>query len=529
MRIKFITEQVEPSNIPQVRAPLNIGLGLSKGLFQASEALERSGRDLEAVGKLQQQIDTKQAGYNNLFNAMTLHADGALQISQAYDRLKSLEYGDVIPEAQTVLADIKARLLDRAQTEKMSPDAIRMFERDWLSLSGNALIKAREIDNEKFKEKSIQGAMQLKSMAIDESIPMNQEGRDRLFSGVDMIFDNLSRDGIITGEHAFNHKKDMRQKAETKTKEIIEEIRRQDEKEAETRADTALTDRYGTDYARIMTELDKPGVYSKEFGLTVQQAANLKVIVHNRQVQVNQLVEAAQEQTAIRFRTMLKENSLSHEQVKDAVEQNWIKREVGDSLDRAIDLQSKELDGKVQTDPGTFTRLLSLAWSHPDKEFVKAEVFKNLDRLEEADIEKINARNESKAQTIEDRARARAAERIHRYKFPHAGGQMINFFATRADEEELADAYRALDSSIENARAAGKPMTAEQIDEAAHQIGNQMRPILPDIISKMTETTRQAFEKGGRRQPPAKGKEEPVTPRKSGESIDDYLKRTGQK
>lgn len=523
MKIKFISEQVEPGGIPQVRAPLNIGLGVSKGLFHASESLEAAGRDWERVGRMQQAIDEKEKRYNDLFSAVALHQDGATQISQHQDYLKQLNYGDVVPEAENSLKDIKTRLLDRAKTEKFSPEAIRLFEKDWLALSGQAMIKARDIDNTKFKEKSIQGALQLKNMAVDESIPMSQEGRDRLFTGVDMVWDNLARDGIVSGEHAFNHKQDMRQKAETKTREVMEEIRKQDEKEAETRADAALTDRYGSDYGRIMQELDKPGVYSREFGLTVQQATNLKIIVHNRQVQFNQLVDQAQEQTAVKFRTMLRENSLSHEQVKDAVEYNWIKREVGDSLDRAIDVQTSQMDGKVKTDPGTFTRLLSLAWSHPDKEFVKAEIFKNIDQLEEADIEKIVGRNESKAQTIEDRARARAAERIHRYKFPHAG-QMINFFATRQDEEELANAYRALDGVIENARAAGKPLTADQIDDAAQKIAEQMRPVLPDIISQMTEKTRQAFEKTGKKQ--QKAKETPK--RKPGESIADYLKRTGQ-
>lgn len=93
-----------------------------------------------------------------------------------------------------------------------------------------------------------------------------------------------------------------------------------------------------------------------------------------------------------------------------------------------------------------------------------------------------------------------------------------------AEHERLFKAYEAIDVHADAARKAGKPWTVKEYMDYATQLANFYRPTIESKVRDMNS----AFRAPQPAQAATPEKTQPDMKRKPGESIDAYLKRTGQ-
>lgn len=324
---------------------------------------------------------------------------------------------------------------------------------------------------------------------------------------------NLVRAGLMWEHEAVRHVLEFDQKAKAL-----------DAKQIETLADTSLNEHFPGDYDAQIKALEDPKEYRK-MNLTVEQANNLANIVKARRSQHQEKQTVIQNETGKKFAQLLRDDALSFEMVDEAMAMGNMTLAQGNAWKKAIEDKYKpEGEGKIKTDPTVYANLFSLAHTSTDREAVKKEVLKNVDKLEQSDIEKLLAKAEATYEAAEGKRIQRGVEFIRNTVIPKRG-MMEKFVSTPEEERDLKDALDAFDDAITKMKASGKTIAPEDIDRAARTASEAHSKTLYERMQGMTEYMRNQLKPAAIPKKPKAGE---VPKRKPGESIEKYLKRTGQ-
>ncbi len=486
MKIKPIIAEIGGGQAPQVRAPGGFGQGLYRGLQQVAGGTEE-------VSTAINEVERRKKQYRDLFDAAALHDHAKQGIAKYSQKWETTDQGKVIPSATKDLEGLKSSILERAKAEGMSAETVKKFEMDWINVHGEALISARRIDDRKFKEKSRSDLDSLVEMGIKEAVPMSENGRNAHFSNIDGLIDRMISDGLITGFEGEIRKRHLRTGTEARTKEIMAEIQKQEEKQKETEVYTYLKQKHGENYDEMIRELQSPALLQK-FGITVEKSSNLQNILKAERVQNTEKRTEIYHQTSVNMLKLLRDDGLSKEMIDEAVSMDSLSLELGDKLKKAIDNKYEQPDGKIKTDAAVYAELFTLAHTSTDRVEVKRQILKNADKLEQSDIEKLLTKAESTYEAAENKTISRNIEFIKSQVMPKRG-LMSLYLSTPEEDKDYKEAIDTFDAKIQALKKTGKEVTAEQIDKVARETAATYSKTMAERMRGMDEYSRQQLKK----------------------------------
>jgi hypothetical protein len=522
MKITPLIASQEIPAVQNIRVPANAYTARAEGFRALGGALGQSAEDWYKVTQYEEAIERKKQAIED--DTKTTLLIGKLK--NKYDELhKNLEkfpseqnkqilkYFD--NQSKPILGELSAEAIG------YHGRVYDLFQRESLPIQANARIRAREIQDLKWKDEYIADIDSISAQKEKEASELIGAGKDArpTLAFLDAILEKAQKEGAISSINLEKRRESISDRINSNVKRLQDEMRRQEEKQAETRADLYLMDQYGTNYDEAIKALDNPEVYSKKLGLTVQQASNLKGIINNRKTKDLEIKETAYKAMANDMWLMLKDKTLTKEYIQETVRKTGFPWNIAESFEKRID---EEIKGKVKTDKATYSQLLSLAWSHPDKEYVRRKVLENVHRLEDPDFERLLQTNESKADARLRESINIGKNLIERTVIPKRG-LMASYLSTPKEEEDLANALTAFNDAIVNAKIKNPNIQSDEIKKIADQISKDYSKSLSERISDFTKYTTEQFKKDVQK---TIG-EKPKVPKMTDEQISDWLLSNG--
>lgn len=518
MKINIIEPQVGIE--PAARVRMGPDLGISRGLARFGMGLEDVAQSLSEAHKLDLAVDKRKRTWEvetETLSKLTEFRTRLDDIERDLEQTAPDKNGEIHKNWKMATDQLKNQFGSEimASSSPYKSDVYELFNKNITPHLGHAEIKAKQLANNKWIDNERSKIDKIGAYVVDMANPdlikpwseIARRGRD---------------EGIISAqdfERSFQH---IKNGVDVNLRRIQEEARRQQEKAAETRADADLNWRFPEDYDSQIKALGDPKEY-QALGLTAERANNLANIIKARRAQATEKKTEVYHQTAVSLLQRLREDALSNEMVDEAISLDMLDLETGTKIRKAIDNKYVEEAAKVKTDPEVFARLLSLAHTSPDRPAVKSAILKNVNSLEEADVEKLLSVAESTYQAVENKRIAQGLEYIKNTVIPKRG-LMEKFVSTPEEEEDLKKALFDFDSRISTMRSAGKELTMEDIDKAAQDTSQAYRKTIWERTQRMTEYMKTQMK--APKKTPA-GKEPPK--RKAGETIEEYEKRTSRK
>jgi hypothetical protein len=480
LKINIIEPQVGVETAPRVRTSPD--LGLARGLAQFAGGLQDVGESLSQAGKLQLAIDQRKRTWEvetETLSKLTEFRTRLDDIERELEQTPPEKNGEIHKNWKTAADQLKNQFGSEimASASPYKSDVYELFNKNITAHLGQAEIKANRLANNKWIDNERAKIDQIGTYVVDTANPelikpwseIARRGRD---------------EGIISAqefERSFQH---IKNGVDVNLRRIREEARRQQEKAAETRADADLNFRFPDDYDSQIKALGDPKQY-EPLGLTAERASNLSNIIKARRSQETEKKTEVYHQTAVSLLQRLREDNLSNDMVDEAVSLDRLDLVTGDSVKKAI--ENKYAEEKVKTDPEVFARLLSLAHTSPDRPAVKSAILKNVNSLEEADVEKLLTLAESTYQAVENKRIAQGLEYIRNTVIPKRG-LMEKFVSTPEEEEDLKKALSDFDSRITTMRTSGKELKMEDIDKAAEETSQTYRKTIWERTQRMMES-----------------------------------------
>jgi len=529
MKIPRITASQELPMVHNIRVPRGAFTQVAEGYGQLGGALGQMGEDWYQVSKIERAIEKKKREFDNVTTTMKLTGelkDRVDEIHREIENYPSSKHADILKDF-----DRKKNLIsNEMQTKALlsGGDVYDLFGRESIGVWTNARIQAKAIQDLKWKDDKVAELNGIQNRLEDDAAQLIASGKSpaKATEFYEALLQKAQAEGIVSSVQTEKRREILSDRITAKVKALQEAARKQDEKEAETRADIYLTSKYGTNYDEMIEALKDPKVYAKQLGLTVQQASNLTGILKNRKTKETETKEEMYKQMANNYWLRLKSNSLSKEDIREGVEVMGFPWNLAESFEKAIDKQIEAPDGKVKTDKGTYSRLLSLAWSHPDKEYVRREVLKNVHLLEDPDFERLLQTNETKADARWRESVNIGKNLIEKTVIPKRG-LMASYLSTPKEEEDLANALTAFNDAIINARKANPNIQSDEIRKIADQVSRDYSKSLAERLTDFTKYTTEQFKKDVQKTVGGKPGEKPKVPKMTDEQIRDYLLTNG--
>lgn len=502
MKIDLVREYVEPGQAPAVRAPLSINLGLSRGLMQLAGSLEGAAGNMLRVGKIHQAVDEKKKDMEVTTEALRRSVDFEVGLNDIHRELEKTppdKNGEVMKnwerEKNFLESKMGTEILDSSSGYKA--DIYERFKRLILPKIGHAQIRVKGLADAKWLDNERSGLTEL-SHYVAEKAPLSHDP-EGMIGGWSKIAARMRDEGVISAVDFVNLSSGLRATVDRNRKRLEDEMIKQEEREAETRADLALNERFPVDYDAQMKVLGEPEQYTA-LGLTAEKARNLSNVINGRKEKKNRLVDQAQDQTDAEFTVRLANGDLSRDMVTEAVSQNRLKPAIAKAYIHALDqaLEKAMKEEEVQTDHVVYADLREKALrvrSAADRRAFKEEWIRNFGKLGRGDREKLIDLAFKEEEQVIGKDRKRAEDFMKSQILPNEG-----LFAEKTPEDYrlFYDALGVLDREIDQAARAGKPLTGNAIMQKAREIAPRFQLTIAEQIERERRTRQQLIDSLGK-------------------------------
>lgn len=175
MKIRPVIAEVSNTVNPQVRAPLNMGIAITKALYQASETMESASRDWQRVGQIQQRVEAEKKKWDDHDAILSNKTDAELGIDDILnqaERSDPAEHSSLYNTGTKSLETLKKSILDKAY--QINPEVSQGTSRIFQPIFANASIKLKDIQNKKFLQNR-EGEILKQKQRLEDTAPMMPE------------------------------------------------------------------------------------------------------------------------------------------------------------------------------------------------------------------------------------------------------------------------------------------------------------------------------------------------------------------
>jgi hypothetical protein len=524
MKITPILTSQEIPSVGLTRVPPEAFTGVARGLAGLGAGLGQAAEDWAGVSRLEQQIEEKKRKHDLALwttSKVTQLKDAADNLHREIEKIPAENHDQILKRWEKEQRIIEGKFAAEALAK--GGDYYELYKKESEIEWTKARIKAKEVLDLKWKDAKVAQMNAIQNRLEEDAAKALVEGKDPkpALEFYDALMVNAKNDGIISSVDLEKRRETLSDRINKNIKTLRDEIRRQEEKQVETRVYTLLKAEHGSDYDKILERLDD-AVYLNTHGLTVEKASNLKNIVKNEKARVEEERKVRQEKTAGDLYIRFQQNQLTFEDIDREWRKGNLKKEDVRALGVSLRQHIERKETQRKTDPNVYTRLLEMVYDPDvDRQTATKNVLSSLASLSVSDADSLMRKIEERAESADLKYYKKALE-VFKGQIVPKRGQLSAILVTPQEELDYYQATLAFDKLLQARRAAGKPLVGREILEEAIRVAPTYRKTMYERIEGLS---REMKEELGKTPPRKQGQAAPTGPGAPAAMTDAQIKR----